>query len=110
MPLRMSTAVSATPRAAVLDPDEQRVIEEQRARRPGAPAASAGPGSLGAWPVPRWLLRRGAPAGRAPAARPLPGRRRRGAAPPLVAGRFLSRLRAGGGQGDDPTPNPPPPA
>src|SRR3954465_6773182 len=33
MPLRMSTAVSATPRAAVLDPDEQRVIEEQRARR-----------------------------------------------------------------------------
>src|SRR5438045_4624425 len=29
----MSTAVSATPRAAVLDPDEQRVIEEQRARR-----------------------------------------------------------------------------
>src|SRR3954463_2922868 len=33
MPLRMSTAVSATPRAAVLDPDQQRVIEEQRARR-----------------------------------------------------------------------------
>jgi hypothetical protein len=29
----MSTAVSATPRAAVLDPDQQRVIEEQRARR-----------------------------------------------------------------------------
>jgi HD-GYP domain-containing protein (c-di-GMP phosphodiesterase class II) len=29
----MSTAVSASPRAAVLDPDEQRVIEEQRARR-----------------------------------------------------------------------------
>ena len=33
MPLRMSTAVSATPRAGVLDPDEQRVIEEARARR-----------------------------------------------------------------------------
>jgi len=29
----MSTAVSATPRAGVLDPDEQRVIEEARARR-----------------------------------------------------------------------------
>jgi len=33
MPLRMSTAVSATPRAEVLDPDEQRVIEEARVRR-----------------------------------------------------------------------------
>ena len=33
MPLRMSTAVSATPRAGVLDPDEQRVIEEARVRR-----------------------------------------------------------------------------
>jgi HD-GYP domain-containing protein (c-di-GMP phosphodiesterase class II) len=29
----MSTAVSATPRAGVLDPDEQRVIEEARVRR-----------------------------------------------------------------------------
>jgi HD-GYP domain-containing protein (c-di-GMP phosphodiesterase class II) len=33
MPLRMSTAVSATPRAGALDPDEQRVIEEARVRR-----------------------------------------------------------------------------
>ena len=33
MPLRMSTAVSANPRAGVLDPDEQRVIEEARVRR-----------------------------------------------------------------------------
>src|SRR5436305_9581336 len=33
MPLRMSTAASAPPRAGVLDPDEQRVIEEARVRR-----------------------------------------------------------------------------
>ena len=33
MPLSMSTVAGASPRAVLLDPDEQRVIEEQRARR-----------------------------------------------------------------------------
>jgi HD-GYP domain-containing protein (c-di-GMP phosphodiesterase class II) len=33
MPLFMSSAVGTSPRAVLLDPDEQRVIEEQRARR-----------------------------------------------------------------------------
>jgi len=33
MPLFMSTVAGASPRAVLLDPDEQRVIEEQRARR-----------------------------------------------------------------------------
>jgi hypothetical protein len=33
MPLSMSTVAGAAPRAVLLDPDEQRVIEEQRARR-----------------------------------------------------------------------------
>jgi HD-GYP domain-containing protein (c-di-GMP phosphodiesterase class II) len=33
MTLWMSTAVSSTPRSILLDPDEQRVIEERRARR-----------------------------------------------------------------------------
>ena len=33
MPLSMSTAAGTSPRAVLLDPDEQRVIEEQRARR-----------------------------------------------------------------------------
>jgi HD-GYP domain-containing protein (c-di-GMP phosphodiesterase class II) len=33
MPLSMSSAAGTSPRAVLLDPDEQRVIEEQRARR-----------------------------------------------------------------------------
>jgi HD-GYP domain-containing protein (c-di-GMP phosphodiesterase class II) len=33
MPLSMSTVAGTSPRAVLLDPDEQRVIEEQRARR-----------------------------------------------------------------------------
>jgi HD-GYP domain-containing protein (c-di-GMP phosphodiesterase class II) len=33
MPLSMSSAVGTSPRGVLLDPDEQRVIEEQRARR-----------------------------------------------------------------------------
>jgi HD-GYP domain-containing protein (c-di-GMP phosphodiesterase class II) len=33
MPLSMSSAAGMSPRAALLDPDEQRVIEERRARR-----------------------------------------------------------------------------
>ena len=33
MPLSMSSAAGTSPRAGLLDPDEQRVIEERRARR-----------------------------------------------------------------------------
>ena len=66
----MSTAATATPRSVLLDPDEQRVIEERRARRLQRLARA---GAVVVRRLRQRLRRRGRAAGAAPAVGAQPG-------------------------------------